>query len=151
MDATSAAGVPRWAKLSPNTDRLVAVADAARRGGAEAVTLINTAFAMVEGMPGGLSGPAIHPVAVRCVHDVHVAHPDLPIIGVGGVSSAETAAEKIRAGANLVQLYSCMVYEGPWLPGRIVRGLSDLCDRDKLSSIADIRGSRTDHWAARNV
>ena len=77
--------------------------------------------------------------------------PKVPIIGVGGVSSAETAAEKIRAGADLVQLYSCMVYEGPGLPGRIVRGLSGLCDRDKLASIREIRDSRLDYWAGRNV
>jgi len=101
---------------------------------------------------GGLSGkPLFEKSTVVLAKMRQRVGPDLPIIGVGGVSSAETAAEKIRAGANLVQLYSCMVYEGPSLPGRIVRGLSDLCDRDKLSSIADIRGSRTDHWAARNV
>ncbi|MBW9063576.1 quinone-dependent dihydroorotate dehydrogenase [Rhizobium herbae] len=101
---------------------------------------------------GGLSGkPLFEKSTVVLAKMRKRVGPALPIIGVGGVSSAETAAEKIRAGANLVQLYSCMVYEGPSLPGRIVRGLSNLCDREKLSSIADIRGSRTDHWAARNV
>jgi dihydroorotate dehydrogenase len=101
---------------------------------------------------GGLSGKPLFEKSTAVLAKMRKrVGPDLPIIGVGGVSSAETAAEKIRAGADLVQLYSCMVYEGPSLPGRIVRGLSDLCDRDKLSSIADIRGSRTDHWAARNV
>jgi dihydroorotate dehydrogenase len=72
----------------------------------------------------------------------------LPIIGVGGVNSAETAAEKIRAGADLVQLYSCMIYEGPALPARILRGLSDLLDRDGAGSIRDLRDRRVDHWAA---
>ena len=101
---------------------------------------------------GGLSGkPVFEKSTVVLAKMRQRVGPDLPIIGVGGVSSAETAAEKIRAGANLVQLYSCMVYEGPSLPGRIVRGLSDLCNREKLASIADIRGSRTNHWAARNV
>jgi dihydroorotate dehydrogenase len=76
---------------------------------------------------------------------------NLPIIGVGGVHSLETAAEKIRAGADLVQLYSSMVYEGPGLPARIVRGLSGICDREKLGSIRDIRGSRTEEWAARTL
>ena len=104
MDATAACGVPRWAKLSPNTDRLVDIAAAARRGGADAVTLINTVFAMVKGLPGGLSGPAIHPVAVRCVHDVHAAHPDLPIIGVGGVRNGATARDLLDAGACAVQV-----------------------------------------------
>jgi dihydroorotate dehydrogenase len=72
---------------------------------------------------------------------------NFPIIGVGGIHSVESAAEKIRAGADLVQLYSSMVYEGPGLPGRIVRGLSDLCTREKLGSIRDIRDSRADYWA----
>jgi dihydroorotate dehydrogenase len=73
----------------------------------------------------------------------------LPIIGVGGVSSAETAAEKIRAGADLVQLYSCMVYAGPSLPGEIVAGLSRICDREQIASISALRGTRTAHWADR--
>lgn len=99
---------------------------------------------------GGLSGkPLFEKSTIVLAKMRQRVGPDLPIIGVGGVSSAETAAEKIRAGANLVQLYSCMVYEGPSLPGRIVRGLSQLCDREKLSSIADIRGSRVDYWATR--
>jgi len=72
----------------------------------------------------------------------------LPIIGVGGVSSAETALEKIRAGADLVQLYSAMVYEGPGLAGTIVRGLSGLLDREQAGSIRDLRDSRLDHWVS---
>ena len=76
---------------------------------------------------------------------------NFPLIGVGGVHSAETAAEKIRAGADLVQLYSSMVYEGPGLPGRILNGLSDLCDRERLGSIRDLRDTRVDAWAARGL
>jgi dihydroorotate dehydrogenase len=72
---------------------------------------------------------------------------NFPIIGVGGVHSVETAAEKIRAGADLVQLYSAMVYEGPGLPEQIVSGLSDLCTREKLGSIRDIRDTSADRWA----
>ncbi|CAN7548498.1 quinone-dependent dihydroorotate dehydrogenase [Pararhizobium sp. LjRoot235] len=99
---------------------------------------------------GGLSGkPLFEKSTIVLAKMRQRVGPDMPIIGVGGVSSAETAAEKIRAGANLVQLYSCMIYEGPSLPGRIVRGLSQLCDREKLSSIADIRSSRVDYWATR--
>ena len=122
MDATAAAGVPRWAKLSPNTDRVVAIADAARRGGAEAVTLINTVFGMVNGLPGGLSGPAIHPVAVRCVHDVHAAHPDLPIIGVGGVRDARTAKELLMAGATAIQVGTA-TFADPRAAARVLEGL----------------------------
>ena len=72
----------------------------------------------------------------------------LPLVGVGGVGSAEDALDKIRAGADLVQLYSCMIYEGPALPARILRGLSDLLDREGGGSIRDLRDSRVVHWAA---
>lgn len=74
---------------------------------------------------------------------------NLPLVGVGGVHSVETAAEKIRAGADLVQLYSSLVYEGPGLPARIVRGLSALCDREGLGSIRDLRDRSMEDWAAR--
>ena len=104
-------GRPRWAKLSANTDRIVDVAGAVAAAGAEAVTCINTllglAYDPATRRPvlgaggGGLSGPAIHPVAVRAVHDVHAAHPDLPIVGVGGVAiglGRDRAAARRRLG-----------------------------------------------------
>ncbi|HWT57329.1 MAG TPA: dihydroorotate dehydrogenase (quinone), partial [Rhizobium sp.] len=101
---------------------------------------------------GGLSGVPLFEkstsVLARMRKRVGAA---LPIIGVGGVSSAETALEKIRAGADLVQLYSCMVYEGPGLPGDIVRGLSKLMDREKAATIGELRDSRLDYWAARKL
>lgn len=99
------------------------------------------------GEAGGLSGKPLfersNAVLARMRKRVGTG---MPIIGVGGVSSAETALEKIRAGADLVQLYSCMVYEGPGLAGRIVRGLSTLLDREGVSSIRDLRDSTLDHW-----
>lgn len=103
-----------------------------------------------KGEAGGLSGTPLFEksTAVLAAMRKRVG-PDLPIIGVGGVSSAETALEKIRAGADLVQLYSCMVYEGPSLAGRIVRGLSTLLDREKAQNIRELRDSRTDYWAAK--
>jgi len=133
MDATSAAGVPRWAKLSPNTDRLVDIAAAARRGGAEAVTLINTVMALAldargeyrlgsGATGGGLSGPAIHPIAVRAVHDVHTAHPDLPIIGVGGVRDAATAKELLMVGATAIQVGTA-TFADPRTLRRVLAGL----------------------------
>lgn len=73
---------------------------------------------------------------------------DMPLIGVGGIDSAETAAEKMRAGADLVQLYTGFIYGGPLLPGRILRGLSHLCDREGLSHILDLRDLKTAHYAA---
>ncbi|KQV32059.1 dihydroorotate dehydrogenase (quinone) [Rhizobium sp. Root1203] len=101
---------------------------------------------------GGLSGQPLFEKSTAVLAKIRKrVGPALPIIGVGGVSSAETALEKIKAGADLVQLYSCMVYEGPGLPGAIVRGLSKLLDREKVSSIRDLRDVGTDYWAARNV
>jgi dihydroorotate dehydrogenase len=73
---------------------------------------------------------------------------DAALIGVGGVESAETAAEKIRAGADLVQVYTGMIYAGPTLPGRIVEGLSSILDREAAASPAALRDSRLSHWAA---
>ena len=73
---------------------------------------------------------------------------DMPLIGVGGIDSAETAAEKIRAGADLAQLYTGFIYGGPLLPGRIVSGLSQLCDRENLARLSDLRDTKTAHYAA---
>jgi dihydroorotate dehydrogenase (NAD+) catalytic subunit len=114
LEATAGVGRPRWAKLSPNVTDLVAIADAAAQGGADAVTLVNTLMGLVldiearrpllGGGGGGVSGPAIHPVAVRAVYDVHAAMPDLPIVGVGGVASGHQAIEMLMAGASAVQV-----------------------------------------------
>ena len=114
IEATEACNRPRWAKLSANTDRTVDVARAVRDAGAEAVTCINTLLGLgydpatlqpvLGAGGGGLSGRAIHPVAVRTVHDVHQALPDLAIIGVGGVASGWDAAEMLLAGATAVQV-----------------------------------------------
>ncbi|MFK0162923.1 quinone-dependent dihydroorotate dehydrogenase [Rhizobium sp. NPDC090279] len=101
---------------------------------------------------GGLSGkPVFEKSTVVLAKMRRRVGSALPIIGVGGVSSAETALEKIKAGADLVQLYSCMVYEGPGLPGQIVTGLSKLLDRERVGSIRDLRDARVDYWASRNV
>jgi dihydroorotate dehydrogenase (NAD+) catalytic subunit len=107
-------GLPIWAKLSPNTHELVNIARAVHQAGAQAVTLVNTAMGMAidteTGLPslgnirGGLSGSALHPIAVRCVFDVRHALPEIGIIGVGGVLSGRDAAELMLAGANAVQV-----------------------------------------------
>ena len=73
------------------------------------------------------------------------------IVGVGGVDSAEAAAEKIRAGADLVQLYTGMIFAGPALPGRIVKGLSEIVTREGLASIAELRDTALGKWEAEPV
>lgn len=101
------------------------------------------------GEAGGLSGKPLFVKSTMVLAGMrHRVGKDLPIIGVGGVSSAETALEKIRAGADLVQLYSCMVYEGPSLPSTIVKGLSKALDEQGLSSLHELRDSGVDRWRA---
>lgn len=75
----------------------------------------------------------------------------MPLIGVGGVSDAASAAEKIRAGADLVQLYTGFIYGGPQLPGRIIQGLSQICEREGLSKLSDLRDTKTAVYAARSI
>jgi dihydroorotate dehydrogenase len=101
---------------------------------------------------GGLSGAPLFSRATTVLAKMRQrVGKDLPIIGVGGVGSAEQALEKIRAGADLVQVYSCMVYEGPGLPSAIVRGLSSLLDQEKVTSIRDLRDTHLDRWAAKSL
>lgn len=150
MEATAACGVPRWAKLSPNTDRLVQVAGAASESGAEAVTLINTMLAMVldaeSGLPvlgsgggGGYSGRTIHPIAVRAVYDVAAAFPNLPIIGVGGVVSGIDAAELMCAGASAVQVGTASFAE-PRAAMRIARELVKWAESHSIREWSQIVG-----------
>ncbi len=149
MRATDGAGRPRWAKLSPNTDRLVAVAEAAAEAGAEAVTLINTVMGMVidtetrrpvlGGRSGGLSGPAIHPVAVRAVHDVHAALPHVPIVGVGGVATALDAVELMLAGASAVQVGTA-TFADPRSVITVLDGLETWCVDHGVARIASLSG-----------
>jgi dihydroorotate dehydrogenase (NAD+) catalytic subunit len=130
--ATAVCGRPRWAKLSPNTDRIVEVAGAVAAAGAEAVTLVNTVLGMVvdtdTGRPvlgaggGGVSGLGIRPIAVRAIYDVHAAHPDLPIVGVGGVNSGCGAAELLLAGATAIQVGTATFAE-PTAPWRVLAEL----------------------------
>ena len=105
-----------------------------------------------KGEAGGLSGKPLFELSTTVLAKMRRrVGAALPIIGVGGVSSAETALEKVRAGADLAQLYSCMVYEGPGLPSTIVKGLSDLVSRDGVASIRDLRDSAVDRWADRKL
>ncbi|AVH40535.1 quinone-dependent dihydroorotate dehydrogenase [Agrobacterium tumefaciens] len=105
-----------------------------------------------KGEAGGLSGKPLFELSTTVLAKMRRrVGGNLPLIGVGGVSSAETALEKVRAGADLVQLYSCMVYEGPGLPSAIVKGLSTLVAREGVQSIRDLRDSAVDRWADRKL
>ena len=94
------------------------------------------------GETGGLSGAPLRPLALQRVRDFRTATGGaIPLVGVGGIASAEDAWERIKAGASLVQLYSAMVYEGPGLGARIVRGLERLMRREGYSSVAEAVGT----------
>jgi dihydroorotate dehydrogenase (NAD+) catalytic subunit len=147
--ATAGCGRPRWAKLSPNVTDIVPIAAAAYEAGAEAVTLINTVMglaidpatgkARLGNGGGGLSGAAIHPVAVRAVYEVRAAFPFSPIVGVGGVSSGETAAELISAGANAVQVGTA-TFADPRAPIRVLDELRTWCARHNISHLDELQG-----------
>jgi dihydroorotate dehydrogenase (NAD+) catalytic subunit len=154
MEVTAGCGRPRWAKLSPNVGDLLPIVDAAVAGGAEAVTLVNTVMGMaidpvtrtyrLGNGGGGLSGPAIHPVAVRAVHDVAAARPDVPIVGAGGVVDAETAAELVVAGAAAVQVGTA-TFADPRAPGRVAIGLVDWCRRHGVRDVGELIGAIHGH------
>jgi len=150
VEASAACGLPRWAKLSPNVTDLVEIVDAAVAGGAEAVTLVNTVMGMAIDVEarrpvlgaggGGLSGAAIHPIAVRAVHDVHAERPAVPIVGVGGVTTAADAVELLLAGACAVEVGTA-TFRDPRAAGRIVRDLAGWCGRHGVRRVADLIGA----------
>lgn len=144
--ASLSCGRPVWAKLSANTDRIVEIAGAVADAGASAVTLINTMLGMQitpTGAPslgnggGGVSGPAIHPIAVRAVYDVSRAHPSLDIIGVGGVASGSDAIEMMMAGAKAVQVGTA-TFANPRAAHKILHKSAQLLHRQGVSRWGDI-------------
>ncbi|WP_299865870.1 quinone-dependent dihydroorotate dehydrogenase [uncultured Hoeflea sp.] len=97
---------------------------------------------------GGLSGrPLFERSTIVLAKMRRRLGPEMPLIGVGGIDSAETAIKKVAAGADLVQLYTGFIYGGPMLPGRILRGLSRLCDVQGLTRLSDVRDSETARYA----
>lgn len=145
--AASAAGLPLWAKMSPNAGDLAPIVDAVVDGGAEAVTVMNTLMGMVIDVEtrrpklgaggGGLSGPAVRPVAVRLIHDLRAEYPDLPIVGAGGVARAEHAVELMLAGAQAVQVGTATFAD----PGAVTTILQDLvswCSDHAVSDVAEL-------------
>jgi len=147
--ATASVGRPRWAKLSPNAADLPEIAAAAAGAGAEAVVLVNTLLGMVIDPEtrrpvlgagrGGLSGAAIHPVAVRAVFDVHEAVPDVPIVGVGGTATGVDVVEFLLAGASAVEVGTA-TFADPRAPRRILGELEDWCAAHGVARIAELIG-----------
>ena len=153
--------LPVFLKIAPDLteSELDDIAGAAQHHGLDGLIVSNTTVSReglkdrrLSGEAGGLSGRPLFERSTVVLARMRVrVGPHMPIIGAGGVDSAETAAEKIRAGADLVQLYTGLVYNGPGLVGRILRGLSALCDREGLTSLSALRDTRAEDWAMRRA
>jgi dihydroorotate dehydrogenase (NAD+) catalytic subunit len=140
---------PLWVKLSPNAPQLVDTARAALAGGADALSLINTLRAIAINPEvrrpvlatayGGLSGPAIKPIALRMVWDVHKALPDAPLIGIGGIETGRDAAEFLLAGASAVQVGTA-IFRDPAAPLRILGELERFCAESGVSDVVELIG-----------
>jgi dihydroorotate dehydrogenase (NAD+) catalytic subunit len=145
--ASTVCNRPVWAKLSPNVSDLATIAGAALGAGAEAVTLVNTLLGLAIDLDrrspvlgagrGGLSGRAVHPVAVRAVYDVRAAFPNAAIVGVGGVADAASAIELLLAGANAVQVGTATLAD-PRAPARVLAGIEQWCERHDVVSLDEI-------------
>jgi dihydroorotate dehydrogenase (NAD+) catalytic subunit len=139
--------IPIVVKLSPNASDLVAMAQAVRDAGAMGVSLINTITGMAIDVRtrkprlattyGGLSGPAIKPVALRMVHQVATALPDLPICGMGGILSGEDALEFLMAGASCVQVGTAN-FAQPTAPLRVRDELEALMRKLGIATVAEV-------------
>ncbi|WP_375490509.1 dihydroorotate dehydrogenase [uncultured Jatrophihabitans sp.] len=140
---------PVFAKLTPDVTDIVLIARACADAGADGFSLINTLLGMVidtdtlapalGGVTGGLSGPAIRPVAVRCVWQVHRALPHLPIIGMGGIRSGLDALQFVLAGAAAVSVGTA-VFGDPTAPVRVLDELTAALAERGFASLADAVG-----------
>jgi len=141
--------LPIFPKLTPNVTDVAAFARAAEDAGADAVSLVNTFLAMVidvetrrpmiSNVVGGLSGPAIRPIAVRMVYECHQAV-KIPIIGMGGIADARDALEFIVAGATAVQVGTANFVD-PFIWTKLLDGLQDYLERHRLNRIDELVGS----------
>jgi dihydroorotate dehydrogenase (NAD+) catalytic subunit len=143
-------GFPIFAKLSPNVTDLRPIAAAAVEAGATGLTLINTLMGLaidperrrprLGGIGGGLSGPAIKPVALRAVWEVTNSLPGVPVIGTGGVATGRDAVEMLLAGASAVGVGTATFFD-PRAPERIAAGIARWCADHGVTRLADLVGA----------
>jgi dihydroorotate dehydrogenase (NAD+) catalytic subunit len=141
--------LPVFAKLSPDVTDIVDVAQSCVAAGADGLSMINTLLGLaidtttmrpvLAGTTGGLSGPAIRPVAVRCIWQVHAAMPEVPILGMGGVRTGLDALELILAGASAVSV-GTVVFHDPGAPARILRELAEALALRGVERVSDVVG-----------
>ena len=139
---------PVYIKLSPNVTDIVEMAKACEQAGADGISLINTLLGMridikeqkpvLQNITGGLSGPAIFPVALRMVYQVYQAV-NIPIIGIGGIMNAEDVIEMMLAGASAVQIGAANLID-PWICPKIIDDLAILCEKLNINKLTEIVG-----------
>jgi dihydroorotate dehydrogenase (NAD+) catalytic subunit len=142
-------GQPVYAKLSPDVTDIVSVARSCAGAGADGLSMINTLLGLVidpdtmrpvlGGVTGGLSGPAIRPVALRCVWQVHAALPEVPILGMGGIRSGLDALQFVLAGAGAVSVGTA-IFNDPSAPARIAAELAAALAARGFARLADAVG-----------
>jgi len=140
---------PLIVKLSPNVSDITLLAHAAVEAGADALTIVNTLKAIaidtetmrpiLSNVKGGLSGPAVKPVALRCVYDIHEAYGDVPIIGCGGISDWRDAVEFFLAGASAIQIGTAVAVDTEVFQ-TINKGVETYMRRKHIGSVKDIVG-----------
>ncbi len=140
---------PLMVKLSPNVTSIVDIAKSVEANGADAVSLINTLLGMridiktrrpiLKNNVGGLSGPAVFPVAVRMVWQVANAV-SIPVVGMGGIAGYEDAVEMMMAGASAVQV-GAAIFSNPYAPIEIIDGMNKWCNDNGVKSITEIVGT----------
>jgi dihydroorotate dehydrogenase (NAD+) catalytic subunit len=141
--------IPVFAKLSPDVTDIVSIARSCVDAGADGLSMTNTLLGIVidtdtmrpvlAGITGGLSGPAIRPVALRCVWQVHAAMPEVPILGMGGIRTGLDALQFILAGASAVSI-GTEVFHDPHAPIRILAELEDALVARGFTTLADAVG-----------
>lgn len=147
VKAVTPSGLPVWVKLSPDVTDIVSIAFSAVDAGADGLTLINTLLGMVidpaslrpalAGVTGGLSGPAIRAVAIRCLYQVHAVMPEVPLIGVGGVASGADALAMLAAGASAVQVGTTTFHD----PGAIWRIAGEVADELEARGLTSVEAA----------
>ncbi len=143
-------GIPVIVKLAPNVPSIARIARAVVEAGADALCVINTmpgmlidaesGQAILANRSGGLSGPMLKPIALKCVYDVYRACPNVPIIGTGGVNSGQDVIEMIMAGATVVGIGSAIYYRGVTAISQIKQELNDWLDQHGVSDLNTLRG-----------
>jgi dihydroorotate dehydrogenase (NAD+) catalytic subunit len=141
--------LPLIPKLTPNVTDVASFARASEQAGADAISLVNTFLAMaidvetrqpkLTNVMGGLSGPAIRPIAVRMVYECHQAV-KLPILGMGGIATVEDALEFLIAGASAVQVGTAN-FTDPFIWAKIIGGIDAYLDRHRIARVSDLVGS----------